>query len=124
MDVQVLRPVLEGVVTLVLALAGVAIGKYLQKLGIQVDAQKFFQQREVAQAVVLLVEEQFAARKKLAGSPAPPVGAGAEPGPTKQQAAVSELLKRLPTLSVDEARSLLDEAVIRAGLGATVGGAK
>lgn len=119
MEPQVLHGILESVVTIVLALAGWGVTKYIKKLGIQIDAQQFFQKREVAQAIVLLIEEQFAAKKK-AGALVP-----SDPNqPTKSQAAVSELVQHFPALSNTEARNLVDEAVIRLGLGAALGGVK
>ena len=110
MDLQtVMHPVLLGVVTLVLGLIGAAAAKFTQKLGLQVDAQKFFQQREVAQAIVLMIEEQFAAGKK----------AGWTPDVTKQAEGVIQLQSVFPKLTEDAAKNLIDEAVIRLGIGAT-----
>jgi ERCC4-type nuclease len=94
-------------------LAGVLVAlalRALKKMGIELDVQKQQQLESVARAAVLRVEEvaKSQARKHLADWS----------GPEKLQAAVTEVVDRLPRVDRDEAERIVHAVLPTVGIGA------
>lgn len=109
---QLIDPIVAALGVL-LAGAVVTLGTRLfQKLGIELDIKREQQLESVARAAVLRVEEiaKAQARKHLADWS----------GSQKLQAAVTEVVDRLPRVDRDEAERIVHAVLPTMGMGATV----
>jgi len=109
--VDVLLAGIGTILAALLARALAALGTWLQSRGLETRLLEAEYQQALAQQAVSAVEERAAALRLRAGTS---VLAGAE----KLEAAVTDLVARLPGLSRDRAQQLVHAALTQLGAGA------